>query len=74
MVIVWFVIIIKYAAPMGQIFLQGRPDWLRLSVYLSFILLGAGYVYKLIHLILYSMDGIGIHGFILAYLILKNIG
>jgi len=34
----------------------------------------AGYIYKAVHLVLYSKDGLGIQGFVLANFILKYIG
>ena len=45
-----------------------------IAVYLGPLLLGAAYLYKLIHLGLYCLDGLGIPGFLIAYLILKGNG
>lgn len=40
-----------------------NPDGLKLSIYIGFFLLGAGYIYKLIHLVLIFYDGYGIPAF-----------
>lgn len=72
--IVWGFLIVKYAFPMASLLSFKNPDGLKLSVYGGLILLGAAYLYRLIHFILYNLDGYGIHVFEIFYLVLKNVG
>ena len=67
-------LVVSNATAMSQLLTLYKYDWLRIAVYLGLLLLGAAYLYKLIHLGLYCLDGLGIPGFLIAYLILKNVG
>jgi len=60
--------------PMATLLSFTNPDPLKLAIFGGLILLGGGYMYRLIHLIIYYSNGDGIHLFEIFYLILKNIG
>lgn len=59
---------------MGQLISFKKPDALKLSIFGGLLVLGMAYLYRLIHLILYSSDGIGIPFFQILYIVLKFIG
>lgn len=50
-----------------------NPDTVKIIVYGGLVVLGAAYLYRLIHLLLYWTDGTGVHLFETFYLILKNV-
>lgn len=63
MIIIWLIIVIKFSDPIGSILILNNADSLKLSIFIGFLLLGAGYLYKLIHLIIIFYDGYGIPAF-----------
>ena len=72
--VMWIWLLLSNVNAMSQLLNFYKLDWLRIAIYLGLMMLGAAYIYKLIHLVLYCHDGSGIYGFVIAYVILKNIG
>jgi hypothetical protein len=72
--IIWAILVIKFALPMGALLSLQNPNNLKLAIFGGLIVLGAGYLYRLIGLVLYNLDGTGIHIFEVFYFILKNSG
>jgi hypothetical protein len=60
LVLVWAVLIAKFALPMGRLITFKKPDGLKLSIFGGLLILGVAYLYRLIHLVMYNFDGIGI--------------
>lgn len=65
---------VKFAFPMATLLSFKNPNGSKLTIFAGLILLGAAYLYRLIHLVLYSIDGSGIYVFELFYIVLKNVG
>lgn len=70
---IWLAMILKFAMPMANLLSLKNPDTVKIMVYGGLVILGAAYLYRLIHLFLYWTDGTGIHLFETFYLILKNV-
>jgi hypothetical protein len=63
MFLIWGALIIKFAIPMANLLSFNNPDGLKIFIFGGLVSLGAAYLYKLIHLVLYNIDGSGIHAF-----------
>lgn len=63
MFLVWGILVIRFAMAMISLVNLNNPNNLKLMIFGGLIMLGTGYFYRLIHLIIYSLDGSGIHVF-----------
>lgn len=63
MFLVWGGLVIRFAMSMITLVNLNNPNLLKLMIFGGLIALGTGYFYRLIHLIIYSLDGSGIHIF-----------
>ena len=61
--VIWLVLVLKFAAPIANLLSLSNPNAVRLIVYGGLLFIGTAYLYRLIHLILYWSDGAGIHIF-----------
>lgn len=62
-VLFWGYLIFRYADSIGYLLTMKRPDGLKIAIFGGLIMLGAAYLYRLIHIILFSFDGLGVHFF-----------
>jgi hypothetical protein len=74
MFIIWTLLVIKFAIPIGSLMGLQSPNLQKLVIFGGFIVLGVAYLYRLIYLVIYNLDGDGIYAFELIYLVLKNLG
>ncbi len=74
MLVIWALLVIKFAIPIGSLLSLQNPNMLRLIIFGGLIVLGAAYLYRIIHLVIYNLDGNGIYVFELIYIVLKNLG
>lgn len=72
--ILWVAMVIKFAVPVINLLSLKNPNAVKVLVYGGLVVLGAAYLYRLIHLLIYWSDGSGVHLFEVFYLVLKNIG
>jgi hypothetical protein len=61
--IIWGLLIIKFSFPIASLLSFNNPDGLKLTIFGGLGLIGGAYIYRLIHLILYNLDGSGIYIF-----------
>ena len=54
---------IKFAMPIGSLLSVNNPSLVKMTIFGGLIVLGAAYLYRLIHLMLYNIDGNGIYAF-----------
>ena len=59
---VWIYMMAKFAMSTGKILFSSN-DWTKIIVFLSLIVIGVAYFYRLIHFILYNSNGKGMHFF-----------
>ena len=67
-------LIVKFATSIGSLLSIHNPETFKLAIFGGLVFLGAAYLYRLIHLVLYNSDGLGIHLFEVFYIVLKNAG
>ena len=72
--LLWVAMIVKYAIPMGTIFSLKNPNAVKIIVYGGLMFLGAAYLYRSIHLVIFWNNGDGVHLFEVFYVVLKNVG
>ncbi len=65
---------VRFSFPLMDLLSLRQPSGSKLAVFGGLILLGTAYLYRLIHLALYKLDGSGIYVFELFYIVLKNAG
>jgi hypothetical protein len=63
MLIIWTLLMIKFAIPIGSLLSLQNPNVLRLAIFGGLTVLGAAYLYRIIHLVIYNLDGNGIYVF-----------
>ena len=72
--VLWLAMVIRFAVPVVKLLSMKNPHAVKILVYGGLVVLGAAYLYRLIHLLIYWSDGAGVHFFEIFYLVLKNIG
>jgi len=61
--VLWLLLVIRFAVPLVRLLSLTNPSSVKVLVYGGLVVLGAAYLYRLIHLLIYWGDGSGVHIF-----------
>ena len=73
LVIIWIGFLIFFMKPVIRSLKNDKPEWLRVLIYSGMIILGLGYFYRFLDLVLTYKSGRGYTFLYFLYIVIKNI-